>query len=712
MRLPPELVARYRPLRTLGRGAQGRVYLAEDLSNRELVALKVLEGIPNPEALLRMRQEAALTASIRHPHVVRVLEFEEVSASSMAIVSEFLDGVELRDWVETQGVRARQKFVPFSEQMFSALEVLHQKGILHRDLKPVNVMVVEEGARVVLLDLGLALDDSQTTRLTRTGALVGTPRFFAPELIDRGTYDPRCDLWALSHLMHLIYHQVLPPPQEHLLRCFPELRARSYTLELSWDRPEHEEFFRIVLDPIPENRPATAVEARDLFRRAFTEVGTPGPLRPPPLPVSAPPFGIPGPSPGGPAPRAQPPAGIYVFLALVGVVVASAWLQPRGGFPPRPRASLEAASGALPEASSDPREEGAPWAQAEAQLGREARLLETVLADSFGSSEPLALGFVRHHGWRVALGVFQSSRLEEAWKRYLRALRIWIRDSALQPEADRWRVFRRAYFSSASNLLQLYRGLNQSLDDNVHRLLVGEPDPKLQALLGSWPAKKLLYRDPALAFLEELPSGPGASRIPVALRLGFHATLFQDRPAWDFERLLAEFEDASTAGLRFDLGVLLGDSLTHRAKGSVDCEEDLAALRAYGEAVTRPHGDPLLVRGILRAQLLGGILRSFQICPSGATYPPEDREARGLESLAVLEEILQAEVAARPLAHWVRGLHAGVKGVGHLPTSSKLMAGLLELDQEARSLPPRWGEFFFALDAASGSSARGSSKPE
>jgi eukaryotic-like serine/threonine-protein kinase len=200
----PSSIGRYAIRRTLGEGGMGIVYAAYDEQLDRLVALKTMSTPGRDEpARERFRREARSAARVNHPNVCQIYEIGE-SDDELFIVMELLEGEALADRLR-RGPMSPSLVVPVGLEILAALAALHARGVVHRDLKPSNVFLTPHGVK--LLDFGLArpgeIEGSVTTAagLTRTGIVVGTPRYIAPEQVTGGPADPRSDLFAVGAVL-------------------------------------------------------------------------------------------------------------------------------------------------------------------------------------------------------------------------------------------------------------------------------------------------------------------------------------------------------------------------------------------------------------------------------------------------------------------------------------------------------------------------------
>ena len=197
----PRRFGEYVLLRELGRGAIGVVFEAIHRDRGRRVALKLLQSRlhADPVAVERFRREARACAQVKHEHVVGVLEAGEARGRPF-LAMEILDGVTLAEaageWPDAAELAAAAAGVA------DALHALHQAGVVHRDVKPTNIMLLDDG-RMVLADFGLAytvaLDD-----LTRTGEVIGTPMYMSPEQLvgERDDLDGRADVYGLGATLY------------------------------------------------------------------------------------------------------------------------------------------------------------------------------------------------------------------------------------------------------------------------------------------------------------------------------------------------------------------------------------------------------------------------------------------------------------------------------------------------------------------------------
>ena len=197
---------RYAIERELGRGGMGAVYLARDLRLDRAVALKVLPPEYAVQAELRERflRETRTAASFYHPNIVPVYAIEE-SADVLAYVMGFVEGESLAERVKRAGPLSVREAVRLLQDVGYALAYAHGRGIVHRDIKPDNVMIERATGRALVMDFGVArviTAAAPNAGLTRVGEVVGTPEYMSPEQATGDTIDGRSDLYSLGLTAH------------------------------------------------------------------------------------------------------------------------------------------------------------------------------------------------------------------------------------------------------------------------------------------------------------------------------------------------------------------------------------------------------------------------------------------------------------------------------------------------------------------------------
>jgi hypothetical protein len=200
---------RYRLVRSLGAGGMGKVWLARDEVLRRDVAIKEVAlpwGLPQEEyeeLRLRTLREARAAARLSHPGVVKVYNVES-DEERRWIVMEYVRSRSLLEVVKEDGALPVDEVAAIGLAILSVLDAANRVGVLHRDVKPSNVLIADDG-RVVLTDFGSALLDENAGGITHTGVIVGTPQYISPERASTGVSTPASDLWSLGATL---YHAV------------------------------------------------------------------------------------------------------------------------------------------------------------------------------------------------------------------------------------------------------------------------------------------------------------------------------------------------------------------------------------------------------------------------------------------------------------------------------------------------------------------------
>ena len=213
---PNQLVAEHLTLiRRIGEGGMGSVWLAFDAAKQREVAVKFLSERFTTDDMARARffREARLGSSVRSPHVAEVLECALLSDGTPYIEMEFVRGEELSTRIQRKGALSIAEARSVIEQVGEALAALHNVGIVHRDVKPNNIVVNEVNGKLVakLVDLGIAKESDGADDLTQTGTTMGTPIYMSPEqMFDSRDAGTSADLWALAVVAYECLTGALP----------------------------------------------------------------------------------------------------------------------------------------------------------------------------------------------------------------------------------------------------------------------------------------------------------------------------------------------------------------------------------------------------------------------------------------------------------------------------------------------------------------------
>src|SRR5579864_4371369 len=207
---------RYEIIKMLGEGGMGTVYKARDREVDRLVALKVIrsELANKPEILRRFKQELILARQVTHRNVIRI--FDLGNADNVKFITmDFVDGRDLKSFISERRKIPASEASDIIRQICLGLEAAHNEGVVHRDLKPQNIMLDAQG-RVYLMDFGLARS-MELVGMTRTGALIGTPTYMSPEQARGEKADVRTDLFSLGVIFYELLTGIVPYRAESMM---------------------------------------------------------------------------------------------------------------------------------------------------------------------------------------------------------------------------------------------------------------------------------------------------------------------------------------------------------------------------------------------------------------------------------------------------------------------------------------------------------------
>ena len=207
---------KYKILGEISKGGMGCVFKAEQLSLRRNVALKVVLASDDPEANQRFLLEASLTASLDHPNIVKIFDFGRTDDGVLFLVMELLTGQDLKSWVKANGPLSVQETIQMGKQLCGALSEAHRHNVIHRDIKPTNVMLTKKpglGLITKLIDFGLVKNVDQTSSFSKSGMLLGTPMYMSPEQLTAQGVDDRADIYAIGLTMYYALTGQIPYPK-------------------------------------------------------------------------------------------------------------------------------------------------------------------------------------------------------------------------------------------------------------------------------------------------------------------------------------------------------------------------------------------------------------------------------------------------------------------------------------------------------------------
>ena len=219
------VAVRYRVIRKIGEGGMGAVYLAEHVTIEKKVALKVLlhEFARKQVIKERFLQEAKAAAKIGHENIVDIIDFGHTPNGTLFFAMEYMEGKDLSDVVQMDGALPWSRLKPIMLQICRGMHAAHDKGIIHRDMKPENIFLISRHGQedfVKILDFGIAkvsLGDEGGAKLTRTGMVFGTPQYMSPEQAQGKKPDNRVDIYSVGCIMYELLTGQVPFPGDSFM---------------------------------------------------------------------------------------------------------------------------------------------------------------------------------------------------------------------------------------------------------------------------------------------------------------------------------------------------------------------------------------------------------------------------------------------------------------------------------------------------------------
>ena len=248
----PEQIGKYKVLGFLGQGAMGKVYKAHDPVLGREVAVKTISSImaSDPDLRKRFHREAQAAGRLNHSNIITVYEYGQ-EGDTLYIAMELLEGTDLKGFMDSGNLKSLGSKLRIMEQICDGLSFAHSKGVIHRDMKPANVHVSNQG-QVKIMDFGLARLDSGDR--SKAGMVVGTPNYMSPEQVMGDDIDPRTDIFSAGAVfyelltnkkpfdadsVHGILFQVVhkePTPLRQVVKEFPTILAEVVEKALAKDR--------------------------------------------------------------------------------------------------------------------------------------------------------------------------------------------------------------------------------------------------------------------------------------------------------------------------------------------------------------------------------------------------------------------------------------------------------------------------------------------
>jgi serine/threonine protein kinase len=238
----PQTLGDYDLLERVGAGAVGTVFKARHRTTGQVVAIKAIlaPAVGSSPQLKRFEQEFRAAKPLKHPNMVHTLDFIRV-ADTACLVMEFIDGETLGERLDRTGRFPESEALDLIRQVGEVLDWLHGQGVIHRDVKPDNIMVTRAGV-AKLTDMGLAKEKFTDLSLTRTGSGLGTPHFMAPEQFrDAKHVDHRSDIYSLAATFYQLLTGELPFPISSPLEAWMKKKDNQFVPPRRIDRtiPDH-----------------------------------------------------------------------------------------------------------------------------------------------------------------------------------------------------------------------------------------------------------------------------------------------------------------------------------------------------------------------------------------------------------------------------------------------------------------------------------------
>jgi len=356
---------RYLVKRMIGEGGMGLVYEAEHVEIGRRVAVKVLHAMytRQPEVVARFRAEARAATRIGHPHIIEVLDSGTTVDGAVYFVMEYLHGTNLSDLIHSKGPLSQKRAVAIAREVCQALAAAHKAGIIHRDMKPENVFLLDREGHpdfVKVLDFGIAktLDaaSERVGRLTSPGIAMGTPEYMAPEQAAGLPTDHRVDIYAVGAMMYEMLTGRVPHEGSNVMEILTK-KATQLAPPVGQLRPDvHRELERLIMRMLAmkaEERPQTMEELSAELGRlvgidgpgaksgataaAAASASASGAARAPAAPSEAVPTGAQRSLGTERVPRSRAPIVVAGAVALATVVVGGALLFRKGDPEPTAR---------------------------------------------------------------------------------------------------------------------------------------------------------------------------------------------------------------------------------------------------------------------------------------------------------------------------------------------------------------------------------------
>ncbi|CAD8050269.1 unnamed protein product [Paramecium sonneborni] len=214
----------------LGKGAYGTVYAGKNTNDNSIVALKIIDKklLLTDYANQLITSEIEIMKKINDSHVVKLLDVLQ-SANNTYIITEFCNGGDLREFIKTRKVIPEEEALKILKDLLQGIKALLKQGIIHRDIKPANILIHESQFKIT--DFGFAKQIDQNLD-TIMNSLVGTPLYMSPQILKRGKYSSKCDIWSLGLIMYELLYGLTPWHSQNLVELMNKLDSKPLSFPL------------------------------------------------------------------------------------------------------------------------------------------------------------------------------------------------------------------------------------------------------------------------------------------------------------------------------------------------------------------------------------------------------------------------------------------------------------------------------------------------
>jgi serine/threonine protein kinase len=247
------MIGGYTLIGVLGHGGMGKVYLSAKASQSYAIKVLKSEAVANTDARARLTREVEILKRINHPNVVKFIDVN-LDGATPWIAMEFVNGPNLKEWVEDRGVLESMTWDSTAQSLLSALQAIHSAGVTHRDIKPANVLMSSTGP--LIIDFGIAYE-SDATSLTMTGVTAGSPGWMSPEQFDSGEVTSKSDVFSLASTLYYAATGISPWGDDSTSVSVSMRRILFENPDLSKASESQRVLLEKLLEKSPNDRPSS-----------------------------------------------------------------------------------------------------------------------------------------------------------------------------------------------------------------------------------------------------------------------------------------------------------------------------------------------------------------------------------------------------------------------------------------------------------------------